>query len=181
MTPVYPPIESWVVTEQVLAGTLEGVRSAGRLGREAGVFWLGRRDATAQISAVVVLRGVGVEELPNCWRVSPEVFGAVTRWATPRNLCLLGVAHIHLRGVRPVLSGSDRSFGVRAPGVLSVVIGDAGDECDYRNWGWYVFESTDYRAFSQSEIGKRLRIESSNDDGRWIADANGVRPLTERL
>jgi len=63
--------------------------------------------------------------------------------------------------------------------VLSVVIGDAGDECDYRNWGWYVFESTDYRPFSQSEIGKRLRIDSSSGDERWTADANGVRPFME--
>lgn len=180
MTSVYPPIESWVVMEQVLAGTLEGVRPVGRLGREAGAFWLGRRDQTARISAVVVLRGVGVEELPNSWRVAPEVFGAVTRWAAPRNLCLLGVAHIHLRGVRPVLSGTDRSFGVRAPGVLSVVIGGAGEECDYRNWGWYVFEGSDYRAFSQSEIGKRLRIDSSSDGECWTADANGVRLSTER-
>src|SRR5258708_11476177 len=145
MAAVYPPIERWVVAEQVLAGTLEGVRSAGRLGREAGVFWLGRRDEMAQISAVVVLRGVGVEELPNCWRVSPEVFGAVTRWATPRNLCLLGVAHIHLGGVRPVLSWTDRSFGVRVPGVLSVVVGGAGGECDYLNLGWYVFGNSYFR------------------------------------
>jgi hypothetical protein len=97
-----------------------------------------------------------------------------------RNLCLLGVAHIHLRGVRPVLSWTDRSFGVRAPGVLSVVIGNAGDESDYRTWGWYVFEGSDYRTFSQSEIVERLRIESSSDDERWTADANGVRPLMDR-
>jgi hypothetical protein len=180
MTVTYPPIDQWVVSERVFQCTLEGVWPAGRCGRESGAFWLGRREKTSQISAVVLPRGAGVEERPNCWRVSPEVFGAITRWATPQGLCLLAVVHTHVRGVPAFLSWTDRNFGVRVPGVLAIVIGGGGDEYDYHNWGWYVFEGDDYRRFSQSEIGERLKVDGSGDFKRGTADANGVRPLADK-
>jgi len=177
MTAAYPPIKQWVFAERVFGNTLDGVRPAGHSGRESGVFWLGTRQETSRVSAIVIPRGAGVEERPNCWRVSPEVFGAVTRWANPLNLCLLAVAHTHVRGAPPVLSWTDRNFGVRVPGVLAVVIGSGGDDSDHHNWGWYVFENYDYSPLSQTEIDERISIDPAGQVEAWTADASGVQIL----
>src|SRR6266850_5094262 len=139
MTAIYVPIDRWVVAARVFSLTAENLRRAGRDGKESGILWLGRRDKTAQITATAFPSGTGVEECPGHWRISPEVFGTVTRWAAPRDLCLLGVAHIHLRGVPARLSRTDRNCGVQIPGILEVIIGDGGDQLDYRKWSWYVF------------------------------------------
>src|SRR5260370_12941707 len=131
----YPSIEQWVVSEGVLRRTLDGVRPIGQSGREAGAFWLGRRETMTHICSVILPHGIGVEEHRGRWTVSPEVFGVGTRWAKPRNLCLLGVAHTHVRGVPPVLSWSDRNLGVRFPDMLAVIIGNGGDDPRPLDWG----------------------------------------------
>jgi len=173
----YPSIDQWVVSEGVLRRTLDGIRPIGQSGREAGAFWLGRREAMTHICSVVLPHGIGVEEHRGRWTVSPEVFGAITRWAKPRNLSLLAVAHTHVRGVPPVLSWSDRNLGVRVPGMLAVVIGNGGDDSDHLQWGWYVFEDGDYRSFSAHEVGERIKIDQNGEFDSWTADASGVQQL----
>jgi hypothetical protein len=174
MVASYQPVENWVVAQGVLRRTLDAVRPIGRSGREAGAFWLGRRGPTAHIYTVVLPHGIGVEEHSGRWTVAPEVFGVVTRWAKPRNLCLLGVAHTHLRGVPPVLSWSDRNLGVRFPDMLAAIIGNGGDDSDHLDWGWYVFEDGDYRSLAHHEVRERIRIDPADQFEVWTADASGI-------
>ena len=170
----YPAIERWLFAEGVLQQTIEGIRAIGQSEKEAGAFWLGKREQTAHVSFVVLPHGIGVEESCGRWVVSAEVFGAITRWAKPRDLCLLGVAHSHIRGVPPVLSWTDRNLGVRVPGSIAAVIGNAGEDADYRRWGWYVFEGEEYRRFTREEITNRISIDSSGKFEVWMADSKGV-------
>lgn len=173
----YPAVKRWVIPEGILCRTLGGVRPIGQSGREAGAFWLGKREAMAQIRSMVLPGGLGVEENRGRWAVSAEVFGAITRWAKPRELCLLAVVHTHVRGVPPVLSWTDRNLGVRVPGILAIVIGNGGDDTDHLKWGWYVFENGDYNALSPVEIAQRVSIDRTLGFDVWSADANGVQPL----
>jgi len=173
----YQTIETWVVADGIFRRTLDGVRPIGRSGREAGAFWLGRREPTAHIYSVVLPHGIGVEEHRGRWSVSPEVFGVVTRWAKPRNLCLLGVAHTHMHGVPPALSWSDRNLGVRFPDMLAAVIGNGGDDSDHLDWGWYVFEDGDYRSLAHHEVRERIRINPAGQSEAWTADVSGVHQL----
>jgi len=173
----YPPVDQWVIAEGVFRQTLDGVRLIGQSEKEAGAFWLGKREAVAEIFSMVLPHGLGVEEQRGRWTVSPEVFGAITRWAKPRNLCLLAVAHTHLRGVPPILSWSDRNFGIRVPGMLAVVIGNGGGDSDHLKWGWHVFEEVDYRQLSQREIGERIRIDGERKFEVWTANVSGVQAL----
>lgn len=177
MAASYPTVENWVIADGIFHRTLDGVRPTGQSGREAGAFWLGRREATAHVYSVVLPHGIGVEERSGRWAVSPEVFGAITRWAKPRNVCLLAVAHTHVRGVPPVLSWTDRNLGVRIPGMLAVVIGNGGDDVDHLKWGWYVFENTEYRKLEHNEITERIKVEPNGEFEAWSANANGVQVL----
>lgn len=177
MSTPYPCIERWALAERVLTATLTGVRRAGLCGRESGAFWLGKRVETAMIWAVVIPSGTGVEERPDQWRVSPEVFGAVTRWAKPQGLTLLAIAHTHVRGVPPRLSWADRHYSVQVPGMLAVVIGNGGEDRDYRDWGWYVYENGDYRNLLVPELAARLKIQPDGKVEIWRADAHGVWEL----
>ena len=164
-----------------LVASLDAVRPAGRNGKETGVFWLGQRGSTSKVRAVVVPCGPGVECTPWMWRVSPEVFGTLTRWALPLNLTLLGVVHTHLDGIPPRLSLADRTESVQVPGILSVVIGNGGQDSDFRAWGWYVFEKGDFRDFSRHELLKRVLVRSDVEIGVWTADSTGIRRVIGKL
>lgn len=170
----YPTIERWIFAEGVLRQTIEGIRAISHSEKEAGAFWLGERQQTAHICCAVLPHGTGVEESDGRWVVAAEVFGAITRWAKPRELCLLGVAHCHVRGVPPKLSWTDRNLGVRVPGLIAAVIGNAGEDTDYRRWGWYVFEN-DYRRLERREIMNRISIDLNGISPEvWTADSTGV-------
>jgi proteasome lid subunit RPN8/RPN11 len=174
---LYPAIGRWVVPGGVKSATLAGVRPSGRRGSESGAFWLGTRAAVSCVTTVVLPQGEGVEESPGQWRVSPEVFGAISRWAKPRGLTLLGIAHTHVRGVPPRLSWADRHRSVRVPGILAVVIGRGGEDVNHRDWGWYVFETGDYREIAVTELEERVTIAAGNSVNVWRADAKGVWEL----
>lgn len=175
----YPAIDAWVFPEDALGATLAAVRPSGLLGRESGVFWIGKRSALSCVASVVHPKGLGVGEHPGQWQVSPEVFGIVSRWAKKRGESLLGVAHIHGPGVPPRLSRPDRRQSVQAPGVLSVVIGNGGAEEDLREWGWYVYETEDYRRIGRQEFERRIRVHEQGVVSTWRVDLHGVRPTDE--
>jgi len=172
----YPMIENWVFAAGLLQATLGGVRVGGQFRKESGAFWLGIREPAARVSAVVFPRGPGVKEAPGFWRVSPEVFGAVARWAVPLGLCLLGVVHTHVGNTAPFLSWTDRRFGVRVPGVLAIVLLKGGKDGNHLNWGWYLFDHDEYRELSGSELRRRLIIDSTMDFATLCADEYDVRP-----
>ena len=178
MSTPYPEINEWILPAAAERATLDGVRPPGQRGNESGAFWLGVRASVAPVRAVVLPQGKGVDENPGQWRVSPEVFGAISRWAKPRGLTLLGIAHTHIRGVPARLSWADRNRSVRVPGILAVVIGNGGDDDDRYDWGWYVYEDEDYRQLLRPELMRRVQGNSKEAVEVWRADSEGVWPLT---
>jgi proteasome lid subunit RPN8/RPN11 len=92
----------------------------------------------------------------------------------------LAVAHTHIGGTKPFLSWTDRTFGVRIPGILAIVIGNGGKEHNYLRWGWYVFEEDDYRQMLRPEITKRLRLHPSQHFEIWLAEESSVQILEVR-
>jgi hypothetical protein len=173
---LYPIIEKWVFSGGLLQATVDGIRACGNFRRESGAFWLGTRTNLTRIAAVVFPNGAGVIEAPGFWRVSADVFGTVTRWAVPRGLCLLGLVHAHIGRGAPFLSWTDRIYGVRVPGVLSIVIPNGGRNANHLNWGWYVFDNGDYRKLSTSELRQKVTIDPSLQFAACFADQNEVRP-----
>jgi len=176
MSEPYPHIDRWILPRAALSATLTGVQKEGQSVREAGALWLGPRNNAAGITSVVFPTANGVKATAGQWKVSPELFGVVTRWAKPQGLSLLGVVHTHLHGVPPRLSRADRQYSVQVPDILAVVIGEAGHELDYRNWGWYLYEKNAYRQLPTQELTKRFEITSQNVDLR-CADADTIREL----
>jgi hypothetical protein len=170
----YPVIGRWIFPVDACSVTLKAVAPAGRLGNEAGAFWLGERATVSRVTTVVLPKGVGVEEQRNQWHVAPEVFGTVSRWAKPRGLTLLGIAHTHGKGGPARLSWVDRARGVHVPGILAVVIGDGGENPDPLEWGWYVYEGSDYRVLSRVELMARVEVPTDNRVDVFNADAHGV-------
>jgi hypothetical protein len=177
VTDPYPAIASWVIPPRGLAATLEAVQPSGRRGLESGAFWLGVRTDVSAVTAVVIPTGPGVEEREGFWRVTPEVFGAVTSWANPRGLSLLAVCHTHGLGIPARLSRQDRTHSIKAPGVLAIVIGCGGDEPDHTKWGWYVWEDGDYRELSHQERTRRIEIGGADGVTLCRADSTGVQEL----
>lgn len=178
MTGPYPAIQRWLIPRSLLVATREGVQEAGQSVRESGALWLGNRGETARVSAVVFPRGKGVEERAGRWKVTPEVFGAVTRWAKPQNLSLLAVVHTHLHGVPPRLSRPDREYSVQVPGILAVVIGEGGAESDHRRWGWYLYQRGNYRRLTTQDLSVYLILDIDHFFHTCTADADTVRELT---
>lgn len=176
MTP-YPPIERWLVPQAALDATLDAVVPASRRGNESGSFLLGQRGREARISVVVLPRGRGVCETPWYWQVGAEVYGQISSWAKPRGLSLLAVLHTHLEDIPPRLSRADRTRSVRAPGVLAVVMGRGGEERNVYAWGWYVYDSDDYRRLDDTELGARVAIDPLAEVEIRRADADGVWPI----
>lgn len=176
MNAPYPRIDRWVLPSAAFSATLRTVQEEGQSVREAGALWLGSRADTARITAVVFPRGKGVEATAGKWKVSPEVFGVVTRWAKPQGLCLLSVVHTHLHGVPPRLSRADREYSVQVPGMLAVVIGEGGHERDHLNWGWYLYDNNSYRQLPALEVRELFEMTSDRIE-LWHADADRMWEL----
>jgi hypothetical protein len=167
------------VPQAAVAATLVSVVGAGRRGDEAGVFWLGRREANTEVTCVVSLRGRGVLESPGLWQVSSEVYGVVSRLAAAGQVVLLATAHTHGRGVPVALSLTDRRHGVRVPDFLALVIGDGGASRRPADWSWNSFDGSDFRSLDRDELARRvsftdasIRLFRANADGAvaWSGD-----------
>jgi len=171
----YPPIDEWRVPKSAVAATLASVVGAGRRGDEAGVFWLGRRDAVAEVSAIVSLRGPGILESPGLWQVSSDVYGVVSRLAVDQGVVLLATAHTHGRGVPVMLSPTDRRHGVRVPDFLALVIGDGGEAGDPADWSWNAFDGRDFQRFDSDELARRAKV-TEGDVALFRVSGDGVRP-----
>jgi Prokaryotic homologs of the JAB domain len=170
----YPTITTWGVSSGVVEATLDALDPLRHRGVEAGVFWLGPRRSEAPVSAVVIPSGAGVDQLPGCWRVTPEVFGRVGSWATREGVSLLGVVHTH-GGPSPArLSRQDRAHLVKASGVLAVVIALDGKEPNPDRWGWYVWADDVYHQLTALDRARRLQRSDSPPPSVWRADATGV-------
>ncbi len=165
----YPAIERWVIPADALLTTLRGIGQAGQRGVESGALWLGQRGLRSIVSAVVLPRGGGVIELPQRWQVSPEVYGVVSRWASPRSLVLLAMVHIH-GGNDVRMSWSDRHRVVQVPGMLSIIIGNGGTDEDHGVWGWYLYDDGEYRALREAERSRRVEVTDDSHASIWMAN-----------
>lgn len=163
MTP-FPTIERWCVPMQACELTADAVMPAGRGGCESGVFWLGTRAAVSVVSMVVFPVGGGVEETPFYWSVAPEMYAAVTAIAKPRGLTLLAVVHTHLSARRPEMSPTDRRDGLKTPDALAVIVPRGGAEPRPDRWGWFVYESSDYRPLGGAERAARVELTPEECD-----------------
>jgi hypothetical protein len=172
----YAAIDSWVVPLAAVEATLAGVVFGGRRGVESGTFWLGTRASTSTVEAVVMLRGRGVVEEAGLWEISPETYGQVSRWARARRLVLLATAHTHGYGVPARLSGLDRRHLVRAPDLLALVLGEAGEECDPARWSWNVCVNGSFRALEGREFSERVTFTAAAPVALACADVDGVDP-----
>lgn len=170
----YPPIESWLLAGAVVSATWDALRAGD--GRETAVLWLGERHAQAVVTSVVRLHGVGVEEGRGHFEAAPEVLGAVTRWAKPQGLTLLGNCHAHPRGVPGRLSVWDNRHGFAVPEFMALVAGDGGRDEPSR-WGWYIFDrrSRAYRPMDEGERAACIIVDGDANNGIFVADAKGVR------
>jgi proteasome lid subunit RPN8/RPN11 len=157
MTP-FPPIERWRVPVRACELTRDAVTPAGRAGCESGVFWLGSRAIVSEVTTVVFPVGDGVEETPFYWSVAPEVYAAVTAFAKPQGLTLLGVVHTHLSVHRPHMSLTDRRDGLKTPDALALIVPSGGDEPEPRSWGWFFYDCGDYRPLDGGEWTKRVEL-----------------------
>jgi hypothetical protein len=104
------------------------------------------------------------------------VFGAITTWAVPRRRCLLAITHTHMSKVGISLSWTDRNRSVQVPGILAVVIGDAGKQDDHRKWGWHLHEDGGFRRMLEPELIMKIRVQYDARVELWHADAYGVYP-----
>jgi hypothetical protein len=171
----YPDISRWCIPATAIELTLEAIRPSGHPGVEAGTFWLGRRETTSRVEAVVIPAGEGVDQMQGCWRVSSEVYGRVSRWAVTRGFSLLAVCHTH-EGPSPArLSRRDRTHSVKAPGILAVVVGCNGGEADWMRWGWYVWHGDDYQHVNASDLLRAVHIDNGQATA-WRVDATGIFP-----
>jgi hypothetical protein len=62
--------------------------------------------------------------------------------------------------------------------MLAVVIGNGGEDCDPRVWGWYLYEEGDYRELSLTERAARVEVQDTSRAEIWRANAQGVWPVT---
>jgi hypothetical protein len=154
----FPPIKRWRLPQAACELTRSSVMPAGRRGDESGVFWLGRRDQVSEITAVVFPTGDGVRETQFSWSVSAEVYAAVSAWAKPRGLALLGVAHTHLSRARPQMSRTDRFQGPKVPDALSIIVPAQSREPDPSDWAWFVYTAGDYRQMTTAEHIRRVEL-----------------------
>jgi len=170
---VYPPVAAWQIPQAAIDATLAAVAAAGRSGRESGVFWLGSRERMSIVRGVVRLHGPGVTEAVGRWVVSPEAYGVVGRLAREHELTLLGGAHTHGAGVPVRLSGTDRKYGTRVPGMLAVVIGNDGADRNPARWSWNTFNDGEFSELDEPERDRRITI-TDGSVRLWRANATGA-------
>lgn len=173
----YPATAVWSIPQAALTATLAGVQCGGRRGVEAGAFWLGTRGATAEVAAVVLPRGPGVIEGAGIWQVQTGVVGTITTWAVNNALTLLGLVHGH-GGSSVRMSPTDRAHLVRAPGLLSVIVGHGGFDEDPCGWGWYLYEDGRFRELAKQERMRRVKVAPGGTAYMILeASINGVHPV----
>ena len=157
----FSEIQTWRVPEMAIADTLEEMAIDGREGNEGIVLFLGGdRDAVAEVTHLVKLRGPCIEKYP--WRINIDaaLLNDVTDIAIENKLRLIGQVHSHGPGYGLDLSPTDKAYGIRTPYYLSLVAPDyALTATPLQSWGVHVFmENRGWLRLGASEASRRLQV-----------------------
>jgi len=156
--------------------TLRGLRRAGLNGSEGGALWLGHRESIAEVTAVALPHGPGVVENPGFWQMSTEVYAQLSDWASDRTFVLLALVHSHGPKGANYLSALDEFATVRVPDFLSIVVGGFGSDSEPKDWGYHVFEGSEFKRLTKIDVSQRLRFQRGSVLSVEV-DEHGVKPL----
>jgi hypothetical protein len=161
---LFPPIKVWTMPESIFQQSLLEMARDGRDGNEGVALWLGRRsDGRADISHLVLLRGLGVIKQPALLQIESWLLNEVTDLVIELRVALLGQIHSHGVGWPVDLSRTDRTYGLAVPWYLSLVAPDYAlrSETHLAECGVHVFEpGSGYRRMGSREISDRVRLIS---------------------
>jgi hypothetical protein len=157
----FSQIETWQIPETAIADMLEEMAIDGRDGNEGVVLFLGRdRDAVAEVTHLVKLRGPGIEKYP--WRINIDaaLINDVTDVTIENKVRLIGQVHSHGPGYGLDLSPTDKAYGVRTPYYLSLVAPDyALSAAPLQEWGVHIFmEKQGWIRLRAPEADRRLQL-----------------------
>jgi hypothetical protein len=157
----FSKIETWRIPEMAIVDALEEMAIDGREGNEGIVLFLGRdRNAVAEVTHLVKLRGRGVEKYPARINIDAALLNDVTDVAIENKVRLIGQVHSHGPGYGLDLSPTDRAHGIRTPYYLSLVAPDyALSAAPLQKWGVHVFnENRGYERLSAPAANRRLQV-----------------------
>jgi hypothetical protein len=159
--PYFTQIETWRIPRAAIRDALAEMAIDGSRGNEGIVLFLGSdHGATAQVTHLVKLRGLGVERYPDQININAALINEVTDAAIERNVRLIGQVHSHGPAYGVDLSPTDRIYGIRAPFYLSLVAPDYGmSAVPIQYWGVHVFmEAQGYVRLSTVDLNRRVKI-----------------------
>jgi hypothetical protein len=157
----FSQVEAWRIPAAVIPDALAEMAIDGREGNEGIVLFLGRdKDAAAEVTHLVKLRGSGIEKYPAQIQIAAELLNEVTDVAIKNNARLIGQVHSHGPGYGLDLSPTDRAYGIKTPYYLSLVAPDYGmSSAPVQRWGVHVFtENQGYARLSAAEVEHRIQV-----------------------
>ncbi len=157
----FSQIETWRISETVIPDALEEMAIDGRQGNEGIMLFLGRdKDAAAEVTHLVKLRGPGLEKYPAQIKIDAALLNEVTDVAIESKVRLIGQVHSHGPGYGLDLSPTDRVCGIKTPYYLSLVAPDYGmSAMPIQRWGVHVFmENQGYVRLSAAAVDRRIQV-----------------------
>ncbi len=158
----FPPIARWLLPEDAFRRSLIEMSRDGADGNEGIGLWLGqRRDGSAEITHLALLRGPGVVKRPAFIRLDAGLLNDLTDVTIELGVALVGQIHTHGPGWPLDLSPTDRTYGPAVPWYLSVVAPDyaARPDINFEECAVHVFEpGSGYRRLSVGETSERVQL-----------------------
>lgn len=139
----FPAVSRWRIPASVVGDSYEELARYGQRGTEGIALWAGKRiyRKTAEITHVLLLRGVGIWRHREMIRIAPALMNDVTDMLEALDATLIGQIHSHAPGYGVDLSSTDRHYGINVPYYLSVVAPDFAMRTPAINqWGVHVYE-----------------------------------------
>lgn len=157
----FSQVEAWRIPEAVIPDALAEMAIDGREGNEGIVLFLGRdKDATAEVTHLVKLRGPGLRKHPLQIKIDAALLNEVTDVAIENEVRLIGQVHSHGPGFSLDLSPTDKAYGLKTPYYLSLVAPDYGmSAVPIQRWGVHVFmENQGYVRLDAAEVESRIQV-----------------------
>jgi hypothetical protein len=151
----------WHIPRAAIQHSIAEMAIDGSCGCEGIAMWLGRfRDDTAIVTHVALLRGPGIKKMPYQIVISADLVNDLTDVTIELGLVLVGQIHSHghLHGTH--LSNTDKRYGIRYPGYLSVVAPNYAmdSSTEISELRFHVFEAGVWRGLGAREAQDRVVI-----------------------